>query len=270
MLAVPSGAWRQAPARLGQTQTFQETLDEFYEKWQAANTNSGRAAVEQQYLPRFDALAEGYRTALASAFAEKPRQAGKIATIRDKAILSGACFDYLFENAAVPPVERRPYSPSVGKDWVTAANAVSSKLRQVETDAQADLDRMAKEFGSLPPTPTPRVCPTRPPKPGEEAAPSGEPGSRPRIPILDDVLDLVRWLGEHWWLLLVPLGAYIGYKVFFDGADGKPVLACLRKNGRYDLLDPETLVKVDGGIAPDELTKSMTVLRKNDRRCKRR
>jgi len=231
-----SGFWG-SRARMGDAQDSQPVLDRFYEEWSKASTINGRAAVEQKYLIEFGGVVAGYETELRAALGQTPRQAGRLVDVRDKAVQMAVCLDNLWVNAPVVLAERAAYSPRVGLAWNGPANAISARLNTVEKQAQAELDRMAAEFGVRPWTPTPRVCPTKPPKPGEEL-PSGETGARPRIPGLDDVLDALRWLLKNWWILAVGAGGYVAYQVV-TAAGAAPVIACLRKDGLYDLYPAE-------------------------------
>lgn len=207
--------WRPAlssprrPARqLGQVDPRQEgtkLFEDFYDEWARETERAKRAAVEQRFLTTLQAKTAEYEQALSTALAETPIQAAKLVDARDRAAWLGVNLDNIWVNAPVHIDERSPYSPTQGLAWVEPANAIRTRVYEVEQSADKELTRMAEEFANRPWTETPGGGIPQIPRPGEEELTAGESGRRPRF-WWDDAGDLFK---KYWWVIPAGIGGYL-------------------------------------------------------------
>lgn len=191
---------------LGQA-TSQDLEDEFVERWAAGRSLGERARIEQEYLGKFANRATSWESSLRTELAREPRLAGRIVELVDGAERAAKFLDNV---ATILPTTGQifPASASVGLNWTGPADALVARFRNVRDGGCTELERMREEFARYPATPTPRVCPTKPPEPRQSDLPSGEEPGRPRT-IFDDILDFVKEKA----LLLALLAAW-GYVVY--------------------------------------------------------
>jgi len=177
------------PFVLGQP-TTEDLENDFATRWSEARTLQERARIEQEFLVRFGNRATSWESELRTELVRQPRRSGALVQLIDGAERAAR---FLENVASILPTTGQlfPASTNVGLPWTGPADALIARFRAVRDGGCSELEAMRREFERYPATPTPRVCPTKPPEPQERQLAPGERPSRPRT-FLDDIVDFVK------------------------------------------------------------------------------